>query len=222
MGCVLYELAVGQKAFNNDQAVWAYRQSGGWACELPLDDSLNEFLTQALTTNIVRMLQIESQARPSVSQLFQEFSQCCQPEIIQATRRRADDEEASMRLAATMWAKDKAREDARQEAKYRQFSERREKLAGEGLSNPLFGKRGSLEIVVQGPFGRRDSFKVEPYTSVDLVKALSDEKEGWSVNDTRLGFRGRNLKDGFVLSDYSIKNRDVLDWIVPRFDMMGT
>src|SRR5437762_754160 len=72
MGCVLYELATGIKAFNNDFATLEYRS--GKSLDLGLDKSLSEQCREKIIKNVAVMLNIEPSSRPSATYLLQEFS----------------------------------------------------------------------------------------------------------------------------------------------------
>jgi serine/threonine protein kinase len=76
LGCILYELAVGQKAFNSDIAVF-YHKMTGIKLEVKLDESFNEDGKRCIMDSIARMLEIEGSARPSASALCTRFSQYC-------------------------------------------------------------------------------------------------------------------------------------------------
>ena len=76
MGCILYELATGTRAFRSDYAVLEYRYSQS-NMKVFLDGTLGDHAIQTLTAYIVSMLQINSSARPSASNLTTEFTQEC-------------------------------------------------------------------------------------------------------------------------------------------------
>ena len=74
MGCILYELAVGRKAFISDWTVFTYTSSG--EVDVPLDDhAFSEKCKANIDRNIRCMLQITPLSRPSAAELFEEF--CC-------------------------------------------------------------------------------------------------------------------------------------------------
>jgi len=74
MGCILYELAVGGKAFISDWTVFTYTSSG--EVDVPLDDhAFSEKCKANIDRNIRCMLQIRPLSRPSAAELFEEF--CC-------------------------------------------------------------------------------------------------------------------------------------------------
>lgn len=75
MGCILYELAVRKKAFENDYAVLDHRQSRR---ELNLNlEGFDQETTDRLDETIRRALQIEPTSRPSASVLHSEFTRYC-------------------------------------------------------------------------------------------------------------------------------------------------
>lgn len=67
MGCILYELAVGQKLFYNDYAVFAYEKSD---IVVTLDDTFSEQCKEYITKNIEMMLQFDSSLRPSATEIL--------------------------------------------------------------------------------------------------------------------------------------------------------
>lgn len=73
LGCILYELAVGEKAFYNDFATFAHKSSGS-----PLVVNLDEYFSvqcnETIKKYVAAALQIEPSLRPSASKLFEEFS----------------------------------------------------------------------------------------------------------------------------------------------------
>ena len=73
LGCILYELAVGEKAFYNDFATFAHKSSGS-----PLVVNLDEYFSvqcnETIKKHVTAMLQIEPSVRPPASKLFEEFS----------------------------------------------------------------------------------------------------------------------------------------------------
>jgi ankyrin repeat protein len=72
MGCILYELAVGQKPFRDDFATIEHKRSEG-VLEVLLDESFGERCKESVTKNILWMLRIEASERPSARELFDEF-----------------------------------------------------------------------------------------------------------------------------------------------------
>jgi hypothetical protein len=76
MGCILYELAVGTKAFRNDWAVIAHRLAGR-DLEVNLEETFGDQWGGEITGNIILMLQIDPQSRPSATGLFETFGRLC-------------------------------------------------------------------------------------------------------------------------------------------------
>jgi serine/threonine protein kinase len=72
MGCILYELAAGSRAFRDDGAVFHYLYSGKMM-EVALDDTFDPDFIETTREYIIDMLQIEWSARPSASVLSKEF-----------------------------------------------------------------------------------------------------------------------------------------------------
>jgi ankyrin repeat protein len=74
MGCILYELATGTHAFEDDWQVCQYRYSGTDKVIVLSEAKFDGHSNEALTKNIVDMLKLESSARPSASVLSEEFT----------------------------------------------------------------------------------------------------------------------------------------------------
>ena len=77
MGCILYELATGERAFLTDYAVFLYSSSRK-NIDVVLDNTFDAHSIETITKHIVDILQIESSARPSASVLSKEFTRECQ------------------------------------------------------------------------------------------------------------------------------------------------
>ena len=73
MGCILYELATGNRAFDSDWAVFLYSSSQK-DMDIVLDNTFDAHSIEVITKHVVDMLQIESSARPSASILSKEFT----------------------------------------------------------------------------------------------------------------------------------------------------
>ncbi len=74
LGCILYELAVGRKAFDDDIATFEYTTSRE-TLAISFGTDIDDHCKETITTNILNMLQIELAARPSAADLLQEFTQ---------------------------------------------------------------------------------------------------------------------------------------------------
>ena len=72
MGCILYELATGNRPFKSDWAVSSYIHSAK-SMEVPLDDTFNVDSIKIITKHIVDMLQATPTVRPSAAILSTEF-----------------------------------------------------------------------------------------------------------------------------------------------------
>jgi len=74
MGCILYELATGIRAFQTDWALLSYLHSQKNK-DVFLDDTFDSRSIETITNHIVGMLQINPSDRPSASSLSEEFDQ---------------------------------------------------------------------------------------------------------------------------------------------------
>jgi serine/threonine protein kinase len=77
MGCILYELTIGARAFPTDYAVLSYLFSRKNKVVV-LEDTFDAHSIETITKHIFDMLQIESSGRPSASILLKEFTRECQ------------------------------------------------------------------------------------------------------------------------------------------------
>jgi serine/threonine protein kinase len=73
LGCILYELAVGQRAFYDDFATFIYKTSGK-TLAIVFGEDIGDDYKENITRNILIMLQIEFASRPSAADLLQEFT----------------------------------------------------------------------------------------------------------------------------------------------------
>jgi serine/threonine protein kinase len=73
LGCILYELTVGQKAFEDDFATHYYKTSGEVLTVAP-DEDIDDTYKESITRNILIMPQIDYSLRPSAADLLLEFS----------------------------------------------------------------------------------------------------------------------------------------------------
>jgi serine/threonine protein kinase len=67
MGCILYELAVGRRAFENDYSILEYRLSRNPPI-VSLDDNFSNDEKDTIKKNITVMLQLDPSLRPSALQ----------------------------------------------------------------------------------------------------------------------------------------------------------
>jgi serine/threonine protein kinase len=78
LGCILYELVIGDKPFNNDIAV-LYHKLSGKELEINFDNSFEEDTRSCVAEHIHQMLQFEPNLRPSASSLLSDFIDYCRP-----------------------------------------------------------------------------------------------------------------------------------------------
>ena len=72
MGCILYELATGRRAFEDDWEVLQYRYSGK-SKNIVLEETFDSHSSETIANYVLEMLQIASSARPSASALSRHF-----------------------------------------------------------------------------------------------------------------------------------------------------
>lgn len=73
LGCILYELTVGQKAFKDDITTFEYKTSEQ-VLHIVLDGDIDDKYKERITRNILVMLKIDYSLRPSATDLLLEFS----------------------------------------------------------------------------------------------------------------------------------------------------
>jgi hypothetical protein len=78
MGCILYELTVGGKAFESDFATFFYKMSQR-KLDVPLDATFDEESKSQITKSIACSLLLQPSSRPSASVLLDQFNQNRQP-----------------------------------------------------------------------------------------------------------------------------------------------
>lgn len=85
MGCLLYEIAVGKRAFYNDYAVLQYCDREG-PFLIRLDSFPDENARPMISEAISGMLQELQEQRPTAAELYEEFCRRCRLEFPRNTR----------------------------------------------------------------------------------------------------------------------------------------
>jgi serine/threonine protein kinase len=82
LGCILYEFAVGKRAFHTEWVTREYKIKGILP-ELSLDEYFGEEEKQTVQNALTRMLNFVPNARPRAAQLVEEFGTNCQKTMME-------------------------------------------------------------------------------------------------------------------------------------------
>jgi serine/threonine protein kinase len=238
MGCILYELVVGKKAFATDHAVFSYRQNASMI-NVPLESrAFDTDSKERITQSICSMLQITPTHRPSAAILVQRFGQYSRPLIFQPELAEEETESAE-EMQPWEWAEEQAVKEAIRRSlgqhrlgwahamEMQAKTERARRTVEHMIILVNQQRREEKRLAEIQKLGSDDQFgifvsserrvvrfKIDSSTTIKEVKQKIKDRDVLGDREFELLYRGRAQNDNRSVAECGIPNCSVVELIL--------
>jgi len=75
-----------------------------------------------------------------------------------------------------------------------------------------------MQIFVKTITGETITLDVDADDTIEAIKSFIQDKEAIAIEDQKLEFRGKQLKNGRTLSDYNIQKESNIDLVLSKYN----